>query len=212
MSEGRHESRSLSDEQVEALLVDFFRRETPVEWREPLRNGGSPPAPPRNHSAAGERRPVLIASSGASSSSGTGAKAPTLLVTGLALLLAASLTLNGPAEDGESPTVQSAGTASDLASSSGSRQRAAAADHDEDGAAAPVAIGESRRGPLPFAIADDRVESEERMQYDTAEGPVEQRMERRIRNVSIYDPETGSRLEVTIPEVTIEIFPIEDDK
>ena len=55
----------------------------------------------------------------------------------------------------------------------------------------------------------DGVEVVER--YDTVNGPVEQRSKLRIKNVSIYDPETGSKVELLLPELDIEIFPIEDD-
>ena len=47
--------------------------------------------------------------------------------------------------------------------------------------------------------------------YETADGPVEQRSKLRIRNVSIYLPQSGSKVDVTLPELDIEIFPIKDD-
>lgn len=52
----------------------------------------------------------------------------------------------------------------------------------------------------------------ERFQYDTSDGPVEQRTKLKTTSVSIIDPQTGAKVEVTLPELTIEIFPIDDEK
>jgi hypothetical protein len=43
--------------------------------------------------------------------------------------------------------------------------------------------------------------------FDSANGPVEQR----IKNVLILDPDAGTGIEMLLPELEIEIFPIDDD-
>jgi hypothetical protein len=50
----------------------------------------------------------------------------------------------------------------------------------------------------------------ERVRYDTESGPVEQRTNLSWKNVSVED-ETGEGVEVMIPELQIDVFPIDEE-
>ncbi len=70
--------------------------------------------------------------------------------------------------------------------------------------------------PLPERSVDDKppveipLESLMIERYETASGPVEQRTNVRWTNVSVFEPESGAEVEVMIPELSIEIFEIND--
>ncbi len=51
----------------------------------------------------------------------------------------------------------------------------------------------------------------ERLRYDTETGPVEQRTNLRWTNVSIRDQESGEDVELMIPELQIDVFPIDEE-
>lgn len=63
--------------------------------------------------------------------------------------------------------------------------------------------------PAGFSLSE-KVEPVESLTYDTINGPVQQRTNLKTTNVSFIEPGTGDLLELTVPELTIEIFPIDD--
>jgi hypothetical protein len=90
---------------------------------------------------------------------------------------------------------------------------AAPGDHREDygtewgfGAAAPV---NSPAAAIPYSFSQN-VKPVESLRYDTLHGIVEQRTNLNTTSVSFIEPETGDLLELTMPELVIEIFPIDD--
>ena len=165
---------SWRDQELDALLYDFFRNELPEE----LRGLPSHPETPPMTSTPRRREQTALA-----------------LVIGLtavaaSLLLAVSALWSPPVNrTGASPhrfvrTVVPAGGS--LA------ERSEIEDPSNAGSPAPME-----------QLVIER--------YDTATGPVEQRTNVRWTNVSVFEPESGTEVDVMIPEVNIEVYEIEDE-
>jgi len=73
----------------------------------------------------------------------------------------------------------------------------------------PLGSGAAAMRPVAYSLSES-VKPVESLRYDSATGPVEQRTRLNTTNVSIFEPETGELLELTVPELVIEIFPIDD--
>jgi hypothetical protein len=64
---------------------------------------------------------------------------------------------------------------------------------------------------VPYSFSQN-VKPVESLRYDTLHGLVEQRTNLNFTNVSFIEPGTGDLLELTLPELVIEIFPIYDSR
>ena len=72
--------------------------------------------------------------------------------------------------------------------------------------------GESNRsGSVVESFVSETEQPIERLRYDTETGPVEQRTNLRWTNVSIRDQESGEDVELMIPELQIDVFPIDEE-
>jgi hypothetical protein len=80
------------------------------------------------------------------------------------------------------------------------------------GPAAGLQPERSGADELPYEVWPSPLESLVVERYETATGPVEQRTNLRWTNVSVFEPESGTEVEVIIPELSIEIFEIDDEK
>lgn len=87
--------------------------------------------------------------------------------------------------------------------------------YESGGRTLPVLASAQPAGPKPSATSPPSVsestpvlESTVVERYETSSGPVEQRTEIRWSNVSVIEPETGSELEMLLPELSIEVFEI----
>lgn len=176
------------DANVDTLLREFFDREMPAELR------GRSDLPPR-------ARPKIARAPGREKS-----EWPALTVlAGYLLLSAAALSLPlFPSSDGSQHSAGLPVKPVDGEGGPASAQTAASA-----AASNRLITPDSATAELEVSVSKD-IEAIER--YDTVNGPVEQRSKLRIKNVSIYDPETGSKVELTLPELDIEIFPIDDEE
>lgn len=65
---------------------------------------------------------------------------------------------------------------------------------------------------LVIETIEEHREPAERATFDTTDGPVEMRIERPITNVTLFDRESGTNVEVEFPGIEIEIIPIDDDE
>lgn len=70
----------------------------------------------------------------------------------------------------------------------------------------------SPREREPAVLVDERVEPLRRDVVETDSGPVERRIHQRTTTVTVDDPETGTRLQWGIPELEIELVPLDDSK
>lgn len=188
---------SPGDTNVDLLLREFFEREMPPELRRP-------PELPRP--ASRERANRDTARGVARQKS----EWPALTVlAGYLLLSAAALSLPlFPSADGSRHSDGGAGKRDGQAASA---QTVASSDTTPNRGSTPDRGTEPASATAELEVSvSENIEAIER--YDTAGGPVEQRSKLRIKNVSIYDPETGSKVELMLPELDIEIFPIEEDE
>lgn len=181
----------LSDELVERLLREHFARVMPAEFRAPAgseNSGGNAPTvlrtlPPSKRFAG--RAIVGVA-------------------TAALVLIAAGLLIQFPGAP--VPDRRSAAT-SDSAPASGAADEPARAKHLAGDS--PLIVLPTEGGRSVEYSVTERDEPVETFRMETEHGPVEQRSRRKITNVSVIDPETGEKVEVELPELTIEIFPIE---
>ena len=165
---------SWRDQELDALLYDFFRNELPEE----LRGLPSHSETPSMTSSPRRREQTALA-----------------LVIGLtavaaSLLLAVSALWSPPANrTGASPD-QFVGTVVPAGGSLAKRSET----EDPPSGGSPA--------PMEQLVIE---------RYDTATGPVEQRTNVRWTNVSVFEPESGTEVDVMIPEVNIEVYEIEDE-
>jgi hypothetical protein len=80
----------------------------------------------------------------------------------------------------------------------------------EWGASVPTPAGPIGAA-VPYSFSQN-VRPVEALRYDTLHGVVEQRTNLNTTNVTFIEPETGDLLELTLPELVIEVFPIDDSR
>ncbi|MEX0701613.1 MAG: hypothetical protein WD069_05895 [Planctomycetales bacterium] len=194
-----NERTDWSDERLDALLGEFFRQEMPVELRQPQpafrpRTAISRPAfaAPRPAAAVApaSARPVSVKR--------TPGAAAGLVVAAVCLAMAVVLTVGTSSRDSR----RDGGTM--VESRSGIPREAAS----------PIAAAEKLVADGEFVVerVEERSQPVDRTTFQTSRGPVEQRTDLRTTNVSVFDAQTGTRVEFEVPELSIEIIPIEDDE
>ncbi len=178
----RRERSPLRDDQMERILEDFFRREMPPALR----------------GVRAELRVELRASTMPATFRGAGAAGERSRAAGLAGVGATALALCLGAVMLRTSPPQSRTDRSPVATSA--RPNTATA----KGAVGRDRLGDEHRkiGSRAGGVAPDGLAGED--------GPVELRPDQRVRKVWTTDPETGDRVEVELPELTIEIVPIKD--
>ncbi len=181
----------MSEAAVEQLLGRFFAREVPADLPRGddvgSRTFGSVPPVVVHASSLAQTSTERSSSLRPAARSSSGAVS---IVAAAAVLLAVIALFRGsPRIDGMARTRP---TGTSVRSSS---------------VADSAAPAESNIGGLSVS---ERIEPVETFRFDSEHGPVEQRSERRITNVTVMDPETGSRVELELPELTIEIIPIKE--
>lgn len=82
--------------------------------------------------------------------------------------------------------------------------------HGRAADAEPLARTPAAADALVVERVEERLEPVERSMIHTARGPVEQRADLRTTNVSVFDAWTGTTLEVELPELDIQIIPLDD--
>lgn len=166
---------SWSDQELDALLYDFFRRELPEELRDLPSHSEAPPgtsSPKRREQAV--LAPVI----------GLMAVAASLL---LALSAFWSFPVNRNPESSHGLAGAGMPTAGDVTARSGRE-------------AAPY---EGTPAPMEQLVIE---------RYETDTGPVEQRTNIHWKTMPVFEPDSGTEVEIMIPEVKIEVFEIDDDE
>ena len=178
-----------SDGDLDTLLTDFFAREMPAELRDLSDVETSPHSHPRL-AAINDRGSSLIETRSASRSTAAALWRPAALA--LAVLLAVVVFRGGPT--GVRPTPPETASAELGATSSREKSENTAATGSRE---------------VDYSVTE-RLEPVERFTYETGTGPVEQRTDVRVTNVSVFEPASGAKVEVELEELNIEIIPIED--
>jgi len=182
MNNFEHNRTSQSDDRLDSFLTEFYHRELPDEL------------------SAVSDRSVRSAKAAIIETPRLGRRG----LIGTAIVAASLLAAFSAFQIDTNPDQPSHPTVADV-------QRAEMRQHPGD---APVVAPHpaARTAETAGYSVSERTTPIERFQYDTSDGPVEQRTNLKTTSVSIIDPETGAKVEVTLPELTIEIFPIDDDK
>lgn len=202
----------LSDQQLETLLHDFFRRELPEEMRQ--------------FSPAGDLR----ASSFVSSSRSRSVTLAGFVAVMAAILLTYSVLLTSPAVLREPPrrnnTVAHRGNKQSPPGRSNLLGEPVARPEQTRSFPVVPAATAARSGSFETTSADssvdtptvpveyaviERLDPIERLTYDTSDGPVEQRTDIRTTNVSVFESDSGAQLDLMLSELTIEVVPVKEN-
>ena len=187
MTDGRRRRPSWDDEDLDRLLRDFFALEMPAEFRSPAAEA----------SASSAWRSARTTAPAESVVPGRWRhRAPHGLAAAALVLLAAASTVLFPgtrraAPEGEEIT------------DNVPRVEEGSPDSGEPDPLVPIVVEvfpPDEQSPV-FVVHERR---------ETADGPVELRIEKRTEKVEYVDPATGAAVEMEFPEFEIEVYPIEE--
>jgi hypothetical protein len=181
-----HEETAWSDAEFDALLTAFFRNEMPHELRTlPEPTAPQPTVSGRPRHQAGAYGLLAAASLG-------------LLWAGAALW-SPRTSPTDVAQVEEKPSNQASRVEQSMPPANGLDSRSPAT---------RVLLPEESP-PVLHQFVGDGLEPTERVEYQTSQGPVEQRTGVRWTPVSVRDAASGNQVEIMLPEVMIEVYPLE---
>ena len=181
---------TMSDAALESLLRDFFHDEMPADLRDPPGRTAS-----RTIQAELLRRQPGIGREG-------------LIAVAASLLMAAAAVWSTTENPNTMPPAV-------VTTGPDTQERTEHTPKIADGSTKSRGLANvdasSSSPPWASVTVTEQDQPVERFTYETQTGPVEQQTTLHWTNLSVYDPESGDHLEIRLPEIMIEIIPIDDE-
>ena len=216
MSTFDQKHHNLGDRQIEALLLDFFEEELPAELSE-LADAPLVRRAPQQ-AAVAEKVAEKVSDTFSPGTFSPGSRWPTraarllgaaVAVAGVLFLAWSVVPDSRPhAHQAPAPQQQSAGVSRTIPSSASAAANAAA--HKT---VAPRELLSNFVFPpqsVNYSVSEN-ISLLGSHKYITQQGPVEQRTQLRTTSVSFYEPDSGSQVLFTVPEIEIEILASKDE-